>query len=671
LKITIVFIISLLLFYSASGQKFIFKEDFNQSLGVNWKVVDDKPSYSGPSNWFIENEVLRQTSNIWAYPEPQEYTYHLGTHVFAGSSDWQNYTINAILKATDNDGIGILFRYQDEKNYYRFLLIEDGNNGGPKRKIQKFVNGEVFTLYEKVVEDAIPNGWFSVSIDVRNDSIKTFINGLQFNSVVDTTYSKGKIGLHCYAMSGAYFDSVYVSEDFFVFKQPENITDYKDRKPYVQLSTQTSAAVAWVTKTKSIGMLSYGTDIGNLFQISESEPANKHLIIAENLTPDTKYYYTVYNEGQLFADSLSFSTVKPREQDTISFLIWGDSGTDNADQHSVAKLINNETDNVDFAIHVGDVSQFSGEEYDNIYFSKYSRFVGNKNVYTAIGNHDTYYDGAQTYLNDFYYSIDPTVSERYYSFMWGNAFFICLDSNIDYSPDSEQYRFFINELGSDKRKSALWTIVYFHHPPYCELWEGWAGDQNVRDYLVPQFEAFDVDFVFNGHTHGYERGLLNGVYYIISGGGGGGLDYYARDWAHIAKSKSIHHYTKVNINGKSFELTAIDKDSIVVDKVSIYKNPTSVENISNTSSISRNDFKSHPNPFNNQFQVNFEIKESSNVEFTLYNSLGELVDILFSAYLEKGIHKFQYSNNRLSSGVYFAIMKTSKDIISKKIILMK
>ena len=38
--------------------------------------------------------------------------------------------------------------------------------------------------------------------------------------------------------------------------------------------------------------------------------------------------------------------------------------------------------------------------------------------------------------------------------------------------------------------------------------------------LVPLFEQYGVDVVFNGHDHHYERSYKDGVYYIVTGGGG-------------------------------------------------------------------------------------------------------------------------------------------------------
>ena len=42
----------------------------------------------------------------------------------------------------------------------------------------------------------------------------------------------------------------------------------------------------------------------------------------------------------------------------------------------------------------------------------------------------------------------------------------------------------------------------------------------VRSDLVPLFEKYDVQMVFSGHDHDYERGTVNGIKYVVTGGGG-------------------------------------------------------------------------------------------------------------------------------------------------------
>ena len=60
----------------------------------------------------VRNGELWQLSNIWSYDPPAEFIYHLGTHITAGEDTWSDYTLNAVLRSTDNDGIGLIVRYQ-------------------------------------------------------------------------------------------------------------------------------------------------------------------------------------------------------------------------------------------------------------------------------------------------------------------------------------------------------------------------------------------------------------------------------------------------------------------------------------------------------------------------------------------------------------------------------
>ncbi|MFA6598437.1 MAG: hypothetical protein WCS69_11985, partial [Ignavibacteriaceae bacterium] len=83
MKIAVAIVIPFFILPKVYSQNFIFSDDFNQLLQLNWTVVNAESTYSGPSNWFIKNGELKQTSNIWAYPEPEEYIYQLGTNLYA------------------------------------------------------------------------------------------------------------------------------------------------------------------------------------------------------------------------------------------------------------------------------------------------------------------------------------------------------------------------------------------------------------------------------------------------------------------------------------------------------------------------------------------------------------------------------------------------------------
>jgi len=474
----------------------------------------------------------------------------------------------------------MVFGYQDENNFYRLVLNESKENKVSNRKIERISEGVVASLYERNTENAIPDDWFSLTAIIKNDSLLTFVNGELFSTVNFVKNGYGDVGVISIGKGNLEYDSVSVTRGFNVYSAPAPFSGFVDRQPYIQNSTKNSVAIAWMTKEPSLGSVTVIKDSIAL-TFNEEFKTNRHYVELNNLDQGSKYSYKVLNDTVLFADSLEFSTFPEDSKDTLSFIVWGDSGTLTNNQIAMNSIINEQKSSIDFALHVGDVSQFNGEEYDQVYFSAYAPLIASKQVYTVIGNHDTYHNNAQTYLNDFYMDNGSSNSERYYSFRHGKAFFIALDTNIDFEPGSEQYAFLLSQLQSPERLDCDWTIVFFHHPPYCELWTGWSGELNVRRHIMPLMEKHKVDVVFNGHTHGYEHGKTGGVHYVITGGGGGNLDVYARDVMYITKSKSVYHYSKVVINGNKLEIYAIDSKGSILDQFSIEKESVVASNKQN------------------------------------------------------------------------------------------
>lgn len=672
MKINKYLFLLLLFAIQIKAQSILFFDDFSSGSLTNWSIKDDSPPYSGPSTWSVQDGVLRQTSNIWAYSGQDEFVYHMGTHIVRGDESWINYSFNAKVKSLDDDGIGLVFRYSDAKNYYRFILLQDKNNGGPFQRLQVVENGKPKTIFEVKNEKSIPTDWFVMTIDVRNDSITGFINAEQIFKVQDATYTSGKIGMMCYANAGAHFDSISVTKEKHIYSKPITSTVYVDRAPYIQMPEETSCIIAWVSKNKQRGKVEYGLTNSYGTVVDEDSLSNRHAVKLNNLKPNTKYFYRVVVDNVALSEGSYFFTAKPSSKKEVSFLIFGDSGVGNQTQYKVAGLMEKHIDQIDFLLHVGDVSQSNGQEYDDIFYKPYKNIVAKKNVYLAVGNHDTYYDQAETYLREFILpSNNAQNSERYYSFSWGNVFFICFDSNIDYLPGSAQYKFMEAELNSEKRKSTDWTVIYFHHPPYCELWDTWDGEADVRNYLHPMFKKYNVDFVFNGHTHGYERGELDGVNYIITGGGGGGLDTYGRNWQHISKSIAAHHYTKVDITENTLNLTAVDIDEKVIDKLSIYKSIADVENQTDVIIPHFSLEQNYPNPFNPTTKIRFNLSANSLVKLDVYNSIGQLVRNILNKEMPKGSHEVDFDGKELSSGVYFYKISAGKYFEEKKMIIIK
>lgn len=630
------------------AQSLPFTENFSSGRS-GWTALDDAPTAGGPGVWSAANGILTQTSNI--YTTEHEYTNFTGTHLCAGGKKWADYTFNALVRSTDDDGIGVLFRYQDPLNYYRFIMVQDVNNKGPFQLLQKRVNGTFTTLKQWYPKLAIPAGWFAVTADVRAEKITIYLNGVEWGSVADSDLSEGAIGFMCYANDGASFDSVSVTENTIIYTQPESAP--AERYPSLRLASETGTTIGWNSSARSIGRIDYGTTTALGLSWSDTGSVFQHTAALTGLSPSTTYYYRVFNNGTAMTDVLSFSTIKPVTADTVRFMAWGDSGVNTSTQYAIAALMEKET--VDFGIHVGDVSQSNGSEYDVIFYTPYKNILAKVPVYPCIGNHDTYFDNAATYLADFTLPSNNLLStERYYSYRTGNVYAISMDTNIDFSPTSEQYQWLVGVLSGAERKQCKWTIVYFHHPPYCEAWPEWSGDANVRAYLVPLLEKHAVDIVFNGHTHAYEHGKLGGVHYVITGGGGGGLDAIARDIPQIIVSKSEFHYTKVVATAGAMTVTARNVSGVVIDSFTVAKNTTAADKGTDIAAapgefrLSQN----FPNPFNPTTRISYTVPFESHVSLRVFDVLGRTVAELYNGERTAGEYRVDW-NAGVPGGVYF------------------
>lgn len=83
--------------------------------------------------------------------------------------------------------------------------------------------------------------------------------------------------------------------------------------------------------------------------------------------------------------------------------------------------------------------------------------------------------------------------------------------------------------------------------------------------------------------------------------------------------------------------------------------------------------QNYPNPFNPSTKINFRIPESGNVSLMVYNILGKSVSTLLNEYRNAGSYSITFNPefNKLSSGVYFYVLKFKGMQLSRKMIFLK
>jgi hypothetical protein len=109
----------------------------------------------------------------------------------------------------------------------------------------------------------------------------------------------------------------------------------------------------------------------------------------------------------------------------------------------------------------------------------------------------------------------------------------------------------------------------------------------------------------------------------------------------------------------------------VIYKVFVTPNPVSVENISNEVPEKYFLSQNYPNPFNPVTNIEFKISSSDFVKLKVYDVMGKEVSALVNRNLTPGTYKINFDGSRLTSGMYFYKLETSKFTDVKKMVLIK
>jgi len=377
---------------------------------------------------------------------------------------------------------------------------------------------------------------------------------------------------------------------------PLGLSSDLKRGPYVQLGGTESILVVWETISNTQGAVEFGLTESLGTRIASNELGTRHSLSLTGLQSNTYYYYRVLDGGRPLSQITRFHTNQQSNHTNFSFLVVGDSGSGSREMFMVADLINASA--ASFGLHTGDVIYARGEEhlyYDSYFFHPYARFLATNVMYMSIGNHDLFTDSGTLYLNNFYLpanNLDGT--ERYYSFDYGQAHFVALDTNQSTAPGSAQHTWLERDLATTTKP---WKFVFFHHPPYTAgfiIIDGTRVDLanlSVRRNLAPLFELFGVDIVFSGHSHSYERTFPilqdhsadeeqdpdyvnpSGPIYVTTGGGGApllGLDSSSLN----ARAVSAYHIVEVSLSDDELIGRAIEPGVGVIDEFRVVHQET-------------------------------------------------------------------------------------------------
>jgi 3',5'-cyclic AMP phosphodiesterase CpdA len=247
-----------------------------------------------------------------------------------------------------------------------------------------------------------------------------------------------------------------------------------------------------------------------------------HTVILADLTAGGRYSWKV--ELQDGVSSGSFR-VPPAAGEAFSFGWIADTLFDS----TTAPIEGLAAARPDIVVHGGDLV-YGSYRYENwVSFSQsMAPLTELAPLMPIVGNHEFgRLNEIEEMFDRLYSGQGDSHGARYFAFTYGGLRFIALDTESDRQgmadSVSEQDAWLEAELAAAAADPDIQLIAVGMHRPMYTLSFYWESDATERDARHALFVQHGVSLVFAGHTHAYERFLVDGVTYIVDGGGGGSL----------------------------------------------------------------------------------------------------------------------------------------------------
>lgn len=180
---------------------------------LDWfEVVDDLAARrSRPSQWQYNAVEARieQLSNIWGGSSTGTTANKPGTYLVLRTNTSrppvQDFILDTVLRSEDDDGIGLVFRWQDEDNFYFFLMHSQRN----WRIMGKKVDGTFADLEveaQNLTQGYTPGVNYTVRLDIRGATFQVYLDDERILSGGDSSLSTpGRVGFMCHGNNQSYF----------------------------------------------------------------------------------------------------------------------------------------------------------------------------------------------------------------------------------------------------------------------------------------------------------------------------------------------------------------------------------------------------------------------------------------------------------------------------------
>ena len=197
---------------------------------AGWRLISEGEN-GITANWRIENGRLVQDADVmsrqltnngnasnsnlwdsgWSPLGDGDYVLRKGAYALyegAGAFAWKDYSVEATLRGGGNDAMGLMFYYQDAKNYYKVELDAQYS----VFQLVRVVNG-IESVVSRTAGRYALNDDLRLRVDIKDHVIDVYIDGERMfeNVIEDRTHQGGSFGLYNWgAAGGVSYDDVTV-----------------------------------------------------------------------------------------------------------------------------------------------------------------------------------------------------------------------------------------------------------------------------------------------------------------------------------------------------------------------------------------------------------------------------------------------------------------------------
>jgi dienelactone hydrolase len=178
-------------------------------------------------------------------------------------------------------------------------------------------------------------------------------------------------------------------------------------------------------------------------------------------------------------------------------------------------------------------------------------------------------------------------------------------------------------------------------PPHKFIWES-TKSLNLSDTVNYELMVF-------------KDSLLQDTFKIFSN---------MSDTSFITTLTSNTYYWKVRAytSDSTYRTSNQSLKFIVPEPLGLYPDPSPEEFVL---------YQNFPNPFNPVTKIDFSLSSNANVRLSVYNFVGELVEVLVNSNFAAGNHSITFNANNLSSGIYLYKLEAGSFIQTKKMTILR